>query len=247
MSAYLLERAERTSFLRREALARAQAQIRSLLHNVLPPSIAERKAAGEVLIADDFRDITVLFADIAGFTSRTERMASDAVVTILNDLFSRFDGIIAERQLEKIKTIGDCYMVAASVPDAHPDHARDIADVALALRAEASKVRYPDGQPVEIKIGIATGPATAGVIGQSKFLFDVWGDTVNTASRLENHALAGEILVTGAMVKAVGSSFAFDGPQWLDLKGKGPTQVWRLGSVTAEAPRPASLSLSNRA
>lgn len=228
ISAYLLEKAERTSFLRREALSRAEEQIRALLHNVLPPSIAARKEAGEILIADDFEDITILFADIAGFTTRTEAMRSDAIVTMLNELFSRFDGIVAERRLEKIKTIGDCYMVAASVPDAHPDHARDIVDVALALRAEAAKVRYPDGQPVEIKIGIATGPATAGVIGQSKFLFDVWGDTVNTASRLENHALAGEILVTDALVKAAGSSFAFDGPHTIDLKGKGATPVWRL-------------------
>ena len=228
ISAYMLERTARLSFLRQEALSRAEAEIRRLLYNVLPPSIAARKEAGEVSIADSYDDITVLFADIVGFTTKADGMSSDAVVGLLNDLFTRFDRIVGEHQLEKIKTIGDCYMVAASVPDTRPAHAREIAAVALELRAEAGRVRFPDGSPVEVKIGIASGPVTAGIIGDTKFLFDVWGDTVNTASRLEASAGSGEILLTQATRDALSDDFACEGPLTFDLKGKGATVAWRL-------------------
>jgi len=228
ISAYMLERTARLSFLHQEALSRAEAEIRRLLYNVLPPSIAARKEAGEVTIADSYDDITVLFADIVGFTARSDAMSSDAVVGLLNDLFTRFDRIVADHKLEKIKTIGDCYMVAASVPDSRPDHAREIAAVALALRAEAGRVRFPDGSAVEVKIGVASGPVTAGIIGDTKFLFDVWGDTVNTASRLETSAAGGEILMTQSTRDALPPDYVCEGPFTLDLKGKGATAAWRL-------------------
>ncbi len=235
ISAYMLERTERVSFQRREALRRAELEIRNLLHNVLPPSIADRKGAGEIVIADSYDSISVLFADIVGFTSRTENMHSDEVVRVLNELFSRFDAIVTARGLEKIKTIGDCYMVAGSVPESHPDHARDIAAVALALREETKAIRFPDGAPIEIKIGMSTGPATAGVIGQTKFLFDVWGDTVNTASRLENQAQPGEILLSEPMRAAIGDAFVCQGPYVVEVKGKGATPAWRLLAAGAGA------------
>ncbi len=228
LSAYMLERTARTSFLQQQALSRAEAEIRRLLYNVLPPSIAARKEAGEVAIADSYEDITVLFADIVGFTAKSDAMSSEAVVGLLNDLFTRFDRIVAQHQLEKIKTIGDCYMVAASVPDTRPAHAREIAAVALALRDEARRVSFPDGSAVEVKIGIASGPVTAGIIGDTKFLFDVWGDTVNTASRLETSATGGEILMTQATRDALPPEFVCEGPLTFDLKGKGATAAWRL-------------------
>lgn len=239
ISAYMLERTERVSFLRREALSRAEAEIRKLLHNVLPPSIAERKGAGEIVIADSYDSISVLFADIVGFTARSEKMHSAAVVGVLNDLFSRFDAIVTARGLEKIKTIGDCYMVAGSVPENHPGHARDIASVALALREEARAMRFPDGASIEIKIGASTGPATAGVIGQTKFLFDVWGDTVNTASRLESQAPPGEILISEPMRAALGERFLCEGPLIVEAKGKGATKAWRLLAQTRTELRSA--------
>ena len=228
ISAYMLERTARLSFVQQQALSRAEGEIRRLLYNVLPPSIAARKEAGEVTIADSYEDITVLFADIVGFTAKADAMSSEAVVGLLNELFTRFDRIVAKHRLEKIKTIGDCYMVAASVPDTRPNHAREIAAVALALRAEASLVRFPDGSPVQVKIGVASGPVTAGIIGDTKFLFDVWGDTVNTASRLEMSAAGGEILLTEATRSALTPEFVCEGPLVFDLKGKGATSAWRL-------------------
>ena len=240
ISAYMLERTARLSFLHQEALSRAEAEIRRLLYNVLPPSIAARKEAGEVSIADSYDDITVLFADIVGFTSKADAMSSEAVVGLLNELFTRFDRIVAAHQLEKIKTIGDCCMVAASVPDSRPNHAREIAAVALALRDEAARVSFPDGAPVEVKIGIASGPVTAGIIGDTKFLFDVWGDTVNTASRLEASAGSGEILLTQATRDALSGDYVCEGPFVFDLKGKGATAAWRLiGRVDREDARAA--------
>lgn len=228
ISSYMLERTERISFLRQQALSRAEAEIRRLLYNVLPESIAARKEAGEITIADSYDDITVLFADIVGFTSRTRQMKSEAIVGVLNDLFSRFDSIVSERRLEKIKTIGDCYMVAASVPDTRPNHARDIATVALALRAAARDVSFPDGAPIDLRIGVASGPATAGIIGRTKFLFDVWGDTVNTASRLEKLAGSGEILLTESTRDALDARFVCEGPIRVDIKGKGEARAWKL-------------------
>lgn len=240
ISAYMLERTARLSFVQQQALSRAEAEIRRLLYNVLPPSIAARKEAGEVSIADSYDDITVLFADIVGFTSKADSMSSEAVVGLLNDLFTRFDRIVAEHELEKIKTIGDCYMVAASVPDSRPSHAREIAAVALALRAEAAHVTFPDGTPVEVKIGIASGPVTAGIIGDTKFLFDVWGDTVNTASRLETSAGSGEILMAQATRDALPPEFVCEGPFTFDLKGKGATVAWRLAERADANEAPAA-------
>jgi adenylate cyclase len=225
---YFLDRTQRVAWLRQLDLIAAQQQIRSLLHNMLPPVIAERKLAGESPIADTYAQASLLFADVVGFTPLSSRFSSKEVVTMLNDLYERFDAIVARYGLEKIKTIGDCYMVAGGLPHPDPDHLKRLTSAAMEMQAEAGKVHTPDGQPLALRIGMHAGPVTAGVIGQAKFAFDVWGDTVNTASRMETAGAANRITVSDEVRHALGDAYAFSGPELVDVKGKGPTRVWTL-------------------
>jgi adenylate cyclase len=227
-SSYVLDRTQHVAWLQELDLQRAEGQVRTLLHNVLPPSIAARKLAGEAPIVDNFVEASLLFADVVGFTSLSTRLDSTRVVAMLSDLFSRFDGIIARHGLEKIKTIGDCYMVAAGIPHPLPGHLNLLAQAALQMLAETSNIRAPDGGQIAIRIGMHAGPVTAGVIGEAKFIFDVWGDTVNTASRMESHGAAGRIQVTDTVRAALADDYDFAGPHMIDVKGKGPTRVWFL-------------------
>jgi class 3 adenylate cyclase len=180
----------------RRALDLEREKSERLLLNVLPASIATRLKETEGVIADAFPDVTVMFADIVDFTRRSERITPEQVVEVLNELFSVFDQLARERGLEKIKTIGDAYMVVAGLPDPGPDHAAAVAEMALAMRAEVAGRCDPSGQPLAVRIGIDTGPVIAGVIGTSRFSYDLWGDTVNTASRMESHGVPGCIQVT---------------------------------------------------
>ena len=225
---YFLDRTQRIAWLRQIDLISAQDQIRTLLHNVLPPSIAERKLAGESPIADSFQQASLLFADVVGFTLLSSRFSSAQVVNMLNDLFERFDRVVARHGLEKIKTIGDCYMVAGGLPEPNPEHLERLTRAALDMQMEATQVRAPDGSALALRIGMHTGPVTAGVIGRAKFAFDVWGDTVNTASRMETQGNANQIRVTDEVRNALVDSYVFEGPEIVDVKGKGPTQVWTL-------------------
>lgn len=225
---YFLDRTQRIAWLRQLDLIAAQEQIRSLLHNMLPPAIAERKLAGESPIADTYAQASLLFADVVGFTPLSSRFSSKEVVTMLNELYERFDAIVARYGLEKIKTIGDCYMVAGGLPRPDPDHLRRLTSAAMEMQAEAGRVRAPDGQPLALRIGMHAGPVTAGVIGQAKFAFDVWGDTVNTASRMEAAGAANSITVSDEVRDALGGTYAFSGPEVVEVKGKGPTRVWTL-------------------
>lgn len=225
---YFLDRTQRIAWLRQLDLIAAQEQIRSLLHNMLPPAIAERKLAGESPIADTYAQASLLFADVVGFTPLSSRFSSKEVVTMLNELYERFDAIVARYGLEKIKTIGDCYMVAGGLPRPDPDHLRRLTSAAMEMQAEAGRVRTPDGQPLALRIGMHAGPVTAGVIGQAKFAFDVWGDTVNTASRMEAVGAANRITVSDEVRDALGGAYAFSGPELVEVKGKGPTRVWTL-------------------
>jgi class 3 adenylate cyclase len=225
---YFLDRTQRIAWLRQLDLIAAQDQIRSLLHNMLPPAIAERKLAGESPIADTYAQASLLFADVVGFTPLSSRFSSKEVVTMLNELYERFDAIVARHRLEKIKTIGDCYMVAGGLPKPDPEHLKRLTSAAMEMQAEAGKVRTPDGQPLTLRIGIHAGPVTAGVIGQAKFAFDVWGDTVNTASRMEAVGAANRITVSDEVRHALGDTYAFTGPEMVEVKGKGPTRVWTL-------------------
>jgi adenylate cyclase len=234
---YLLDRAQHISWLREVDLQRAESEVRSLLHNVLPPSIAARKLAGEAPIVDRFTEASLLFADVVGFTSLSARLDSTQLVGMLGDLFSRFDAIIAEHGLEKIKTIGDCYMAAAGIPDPLPGHIDRLAQAAIRMLVEAAGIRTPDGDTIAIRIGMHAGPVTAGVIGETKFIFDVWGDTVNTASRMESHGAPGRIQVTETVHAALADCYHFEGPQIIDVKGKGPTPVWFLLARAIAADR----------
>jgi class 3 adenylate cyclase len=189
-----------------------------LLLNVLPASIATRLKAGEGVIADAFPEVTVLFADIVDFTRRSRQISPSQVVAVLNDLFSAFDQLAERQGLEKIKTIGDAYMVAGGLPDPRPDHVEAIAEMALAMRHTD-----PSGQPLQVRIGIDTGPVEAGVIGTSKFSYDLWGDTVNTASRMESHGIAGCIQVTDRTYQRLRDRYRF--------QRRGPIQVRGMGEM----------------
>jgi adenylate cyclase len=225
---YFLDRTQRIAWLRQLDLIAAQEQIRSLLHNVLPPVIAERKLAGESPIADTYAQASLLFADVVGFTALSSHFSSKEVVTMLNELYERFDAIVARHGLEKIKTMGDCYMVAGGLPHPDPNHLKRLTSAAMEMQAEAAKVHTPDGRALTLRIGMHAGPVTAGVIGQAKFAFDVWGDTVNTASRMEAVGAANRITVSDEVRHALGDAYVFSGPELVEIKGKGPTPVWTL-------------------
>jgi adenylate cyclase len=225
---FVLDRMQHLAWWQAQELLIAEEKIRSLLHNVLPSSIAARKLAGESVISDSFSEASVLFADLVDFTPLSAQLESMQVVNMLNDLFSRFDRIVARHGLEKIKTIGDCYMAVGGIPRAIPEHLNRMAEAALHMLDEATQVRAPDGTKLAIRIGIHTGPVSAGVIGESKFIFDVWGDTVNMASRMESHGAAGRIQVTEAVHTALLDKYDFAGPTTIDVKGKGPSQTWFL-------------------
>jgi class 3 adenylate cyclase len=208
---------------RGRALQLEQERSERLLLNVLPAPIAARLKAGEAVIADAFPEVTVLFADIVDFTRRSRHSSPAQVVAALNELFSAFDRLAQRQGLEKIKTIGDAYMVAGGLPTPRPDHAEAIAEMALAMREEVARRTDPSGQPLAVRIGIDTGPVEAGVIGTSKFSYDLWGDTVNTASRMESHGTAGCIQVTERTYQRLRDGYRF--------QRRGPIQVRGMGEM----------------
>jgi len=204
----------------RAALDQERQRSERLLLNILPAAIAARLKQSQGVIADGFPDVTVLFADIVNFTPLSQGITPEAVVQLLDELFSAFDQLTRRQGLEKIKTIGDAYMVAGGLPDPRPDHAQAVADLALAIREEIARRSDPSGQPLQVRIGIDTGPVVAGVIGQDKFSYDLWGDTVNTASRMESQGLAGCIQVTERTYQRLrdGDRFERRGP--IQVRGK---------------------------
>jgi class 3 adenylate cyclase len=205
----------------RRALRLEQEKSERLLLNVLPASIAARLKHTDGVIADAFADVTVLFADIVDFTRRSQQITPEQVVQALNDLFSVFDQHARQRGLEKIKTVGDAYMVAGGLPDPRPDHAHAVIEMALAMRDEVATRTDPGGQPLAVRIGIDTGPVVAGVIGTSKFSYDLWGDTVNTASRMESQGVAGCIQVTARTYERLRDGYRFERRGPIFVKGKG--------------------------
>jgi class 3 adenylate cyclase len=212
----------------RRALRLEQEKSERLLLNVLPAPIAARLKQTDAVIADGFPEVTVLFADIVDFTRRSERIAPEQVVQALNDLFSVFDQLAQQRGLEKIKTIGDAYMVAGGLPDPRPDHAQAVIEMALAMRDEVARRTDPGGQPLAVRIGIDTGPVVAGVIGTSKFSYDLWGDTVNTASRMESQGVAGCIQVTARTYQRLKDGYRFERRGPILVKGKGEIVTYFL-------------------
>jgi guanylate cyclase len=218
------------------ALRDEQARAESLLLNILPRSIAEKLKARTQLIADHFGSASILFADVVDFTPWSERLPPAEVVGYLDRLFSRFDDLAERRGLEKIKTIGDCYMVAAGVPTPRADHAHALALMALDM-LEAMRSDDEVGRPgLELRVGINSGPVVAGVIGRKRFLYDLWGDAVNTASRMESHGTAGRVQITRATYELLADDFECESRGPIAVKGKGEVEAWYL-----VRPRPAAV------
>lgn len=192
-----------------------------LLLNILPDAIAQRLKAGETPIADRLEDVTVLFADIVGFTDLASHTPPDDVVGLLNTIFSRFDQLAEEYRLEKIKTIGDAYMVVGGLPTYRADHAEAVADVALAMCTVTSEIEAKYGSSLQIRIGMHTGPVVAGVIGRKKFAYDLWGDTVNIAHRMQATGEPGRVHVTHAVQERLKGHFAFEARGDMEVKGQG--------------------------
>ena len=212
----------------RRALAVEQDRSERLLLNVLPAPIAARLKQGEAVIADRFQEVTVLFVDLVDFTRSSDRSTPERVVQVLDDLFTAFDRLAERHGLEKIKTIGDAYMAVGGLPEPRPDHARAVAEMALALREETARHRDPSGQPLALRIGIDTGPVVAGVIGTTKFSYDLWGDTVNTASRMESSGVPGCIQVTERTYRRLRDGYRFERRGPIQVKGKGELVTWFL-------------------
>jgi class 3 adenylate cyclase len=209
-------------------LAEAHELNRQLLLNILPPSIADRLLHGERVIADRFEEVTLLFADIVDFTVLSGRMSAQEVVGLLNDVFNISDALVDRFGLEKIKTIGDAYMVVGGLPEYVPDHAERVADMALALSEELKTLSGGGGKPLSCRMGIHLGPAVAGVIGSKKFIYDVWGDTVNTASRMESHGIPDRIQVTEPVYARLKGAYRFEPRGPIEVKGKGQMETWFL-------------------
>ncbi len=209
--------------------ADAEERSERLLHNVLPVPVAEhlKDNPGE-MIAQRYDEVTVLFADLAGFTPLARKMGADEIVDLLNAIFVRFDAASADAGVEKIKTIGDAYMAVGGLPEVVEDHAFRIANLALEMKSAIAEVAHSQGVDLNIRVGIATGPVAAGVIGQAKFAYDVWGDTVNLAARLESTGEAGRIHVSDETRAALAEHFSFEKRTEIDIKGIGKTQSWYL-------------------
>ena len=195
---------------------------------MLPGPIADRLKSGEGLIVDKFDAVTVLFADIVGFTALSSRIAPEQLVTMLNDLFSTFDRLAEKHGLEKIKTIGDAYMVVAGIPVPIAKHAHAIAQMAIDMNAAVAEFAKQHKSELSIRVGIHTGPVVAGVIGQKKLIYDLWGDTVNTASRMESHGVPGRIHVTAATYELLRDTFQLEPREPIEIKGKGRMQTYLI-------------------
>ena len=225
-----------------------------LLRNILPGPIADRLKNDNSRIAEQFDDASILFADVVGFMPLSARLSPAEIVDLLDRLFSEFDVLVDRSGLEKIKTIGDAYMVAAGVPEPRPDHAPAIARLALAMQATAATL---PGTRLELRIGINSGPVVAGVIGKRRLIYDLWGDAVNVASRMESQGVPGRIQVTRATADRLGDRFRLEARGTVEVKGRGAVETWFLvgegsspSASAGEAPRtpaPAASPIPNRA
>ncbi len=200
----------------------------NLLLNILPQPIAQRLKESPSVIADHFNSTTVLFTDIVGFTKMSENLTPSDVVGFLNQIFTSFDDLAEKYKLEKIKTVGDAYMVAGGFPEPRIDHVEAVADFALEIQEILKAIGTEKNRTIRMRTGIHTGPAVAGVIGNKKFIYDVWGDTVNTASRMESHGIAGEIQVSEATYENLKDAYVFQKRGSIEVKGKGAMMTYLL-------------------
>ena len=206
----------------------AQQKADGLLLNILPPEIAELLKADSRQIAEQFDEASILFADVVDFTPLSARMTASDVVSLLDRLFTDFDALVDRYGLEKIKTIGDAYMVASGVPRRRPDHAHALAAMALEMLDLVTTHRRDDGAAIELRIGINSGPVVAGVIGRRKFIYDLWGDAVNTASRMESHGTAGQVQIAEGAYELLKDDFECQPRGLVEVKGKGAIRTWYL-------------------
>jgi len=213
-----------TDIRRRAAEARSD----ELLTNAIPRSIATRLRHGEQRIAETYPNTTVVFADLVGFTPRARQTSPADVVAFLDDLFRRFDAVAATHGVEKIKTIGDAYMAVAGAPDARPDHAKAAIGLAIGMQDALVDAQPAIDGPMELRIGVASGPVVGGVIGQARILFDLWGDTVNTASRMESSGVPGRIQVDAVTHALLRNDFAFEARHAVEVKGLGRMTTYLL-------------------
>ncbi len=211
-----------------KALAIEQARSDKLLLNILPESIAERLKAESLSIADSHESVSIMFADLVNFTHTSAGMPPSELVNLLNQVFSKFDQLTEKYGLEKIKTIGDAYMVVGGVPSAREDHAEAVASMALEMQTALKEVAQKNQKELKMRIGINSGPVIAGVIGSSKFSYDLWGDTVNVASRMEHYAMADTIQVTEATYQLLKDDFAFKPLGPIAIKGRGEVVAYVL-------------------
>ncbi|MBP9886367.1 MAG: guanylate cyclase [Leptospiraceae bacterium] len=199
-----------------------------LLQNILPLSIIKKLRDNPDTIAERFENCTVLFSDIVGFTQMSKSMPAVAVVSLLNEIFSKFDDLAEKHNLEKIKTIGDAYMVVGGLPEPNEKHAENVAQFALEMLDVIREYRQKSNIPLELRIGINSGAAVAGVIGKKKFIYDLWGDSVNTASRMESHGLPGQIQVSESTYTLIKDLFEFENRGRMEVKGLGLVQSYLL-------------------
>jgi class 3 adenylate cyclase len=226
LAGYRTERFTRDLFLRERQVEQERTRSDGLLLNMLPGAIVEQlKASSGGRIAQSFDHVSVFFADAVGSTAEAARSSPEAFADALDELFSHFDEIAARHGLEKIKTIGDAYMAVAGAPTPMADHANAAVAMAVEILTDAGKIKWPSGDPIVVRGGIATGPAVAGVIGVQRFAYDLWGDTVNLASRLETNAGPGRFLVSESTARQLTDRYDFGPSEILDVKGKGPTTV----------------------
>ncbi|MEB3266987.1 MAG: adenylate/guanylate cyclase domain-containing protein, partial [Leptolyngbya sp.] len=211
-------------------LRQQRQQAERLLNSILPQKIARKLKQQTVTIAEKFNPVTVMFADLVDFTATSSHMPPEDLVSLLNQVFSKFDDLVDKLGLEKIKTIGDEYMVAAGLPEAMPDHAYRMAQLALEIQQVIKTFQTPAGVPLQLRIGLNSGPVVAGVIGQRKFAYDLWGDTVNVASRMESTSLPGLIQVSADTYGLLRQDFLLEPRGLIAVKGKGTMQTyWLMG------------------
>lgn len=218
-----------------QTIADERERAEALLLNILPAKIADRLKTSPAIIADRFDAVTILFADVVGFTPLSATMKPEQVVSLLNEVFSTFDRLARELGVEKIKTIGDAYMAVGGLPEPRADHAEAIANLALKMQSAIKDLATDTRHLIDFRIGISSGPAIAGVIGLHKFAYDLWGDTVNVAARMESHGVPGSIQVSEETYGRLCDTFELVERGEIELKGRGPMRTWFLVARRAEA------------